>query len=345
MSAVIWLGIVAVWAFVLIPTWVRRSDIHWRRSGEGAGARETLGRAARVVSRSGSRGSARARQAVRRPVHASRPATVPAARRPAAATRVTVPSRSVSEAETEVFAAIRTGTPIRTETTVGPDAQTETLTAVRAATEHVTSAPAAPAAEPEATMTTPRTPRPAPRRAVPVRDVKPTPSPQVQRARRLVWLGATALATLLLAIISGGLWIALHLLADVALVGYLRHLRVLAVQQQAARRARARGEGRRVAAPRGDSTSVDATSVPASRVRSARVDAEHVSSERVGASREQVSQAEPAPRLRRMTGPGTASEPVATGAAPAAAPDVIDLTDEALHDDCPTTELVAARAV
>ena len=34
MSAVIWFGIVAVWAFVLIPTWVRRSDIHWRRSGD-----------------------------------------------------------------------------------------------------------------------------------------------------------------------------------------------------------------------------------------------------------------------------------------------------------------------
>ncbi len=31
MSAVIWCGIVAVWIFVLIPTWVRRGDIHWRR--------------------------------------------------------------------------------------------------------------------------------------------------------------------------------------------------------------------------------------------------------------------------------------------------------------------------
>src|ERR1700712_4921374 len=31
MSAVIWCGIVAVWIFVLIPTWVRRGDIHWHR--------------------------------------------------------------------------------------------------------------------------------------------------------------------------------------------------------------------------------------------------------------------------------------------------------------------------
>jgi hypothetical protein len=31
MSAVIWCGIVAVWVFVLIPTWVRRGDIHWNR--------------------------------------------------------------------------------------------------------------------------------------------------------------------------------------------------------------------------------------------------------------------------------------------------------------------------
>ncbi len=31
MSAVIWVGIVAVWVFVLIPTWVRRGDLHWHR--------------------------------------------------------------------------------------------------------------------------------------------------------------------------------------------------------------------------------------------------------------------------------------------------------------------------
>lgn len=31
MSAVIWCGIVAVWVFVLIPTWVRRGDLHWHR--------------------------------------------------------------------------------------------------------------------------------------------------------------------------------------------------------------------------------------------------------------------------------------------------------------------------
>ncbi len=35
MSAVIWCGIVAVWVFVLIPTWVRRGDLHWRRGPIG----------------------------------------------------------------------------------------------------------------------------------------------------------------------------------------------------------------------------------------------------------------------------------------------------------------------
>jgi hypothetical protein len=35
MSAVIWCGIVAVWVFLLIPTWVRRGDIHWHRGTVG----------------------------------------------------------------------------------------------------------------------------------------------------------------------------------------------------------------------------------------------------------------------------------------------------------------------
>jgi hypothetical protein len=35
MSAVIWCGIVAVWVFVLIPTWVRRGDLHWNRGTAG----------------------------------------------------------------------------------------------------------------------------------------------------------------------------------------------------------------------------------------------------------------------------------------------------------------------
>ena len=43
MSAVIWCGIVAVWVFVLIPTWVRRGDLHWHRG--------TVASAAAVVCR------------------------------------------------------------------------------------------------------------------------------------------------------------------------------------------------------------------------------------------------------------------------------------------------------
>jgi hypothetical protein len=113
----------------------------------------------------------------------------------------------------------------------------------------------------------------------------------VQRARRLVWIGAIALATLLLAFVAGGWWIVLNLAADVALVSYLRYLRGIAREEQAQRRNRADVRRAPVAAP--------------------------------------------AARHR----PETVKVPAPVGAS-AAPPDMIDLTD-----DCPTTELMAARAV
>jgi hypothetical protein len=119
----------------------------------------------------------------------------------------------------------------------------------------------------------------------------------VQRARRLVWIGAAALATLLLAFIAGGWWIVLHLAADVALVAYLRYLRGIAREEQAQRRNRTTARRTPVAAP-----------------------------------------AAPAARHRRET--VVIPEPVGATAAPATGPEMIDLTD-----DCPTTELMSARAV
>ncbi len=242
MSAIIWFGIVAVWAFVLIPTWVRRSDIHWRSSGDAeSGTRDRLVRATRVVSRSGSKVSRR------RP--AARPVAVPAPRAMA-----DVPESAVHEA-----------------------------------------------VESESPMTNPRTARPAPRRsaAPSLAGARQAPPPRVQRARRLVWIGAAALATLLLAVVAGGWWIMLNLAADVALVAYLRHLRGIAREEQAQRRNRTSARRTPVAAP---------IYTPA---------------------------AAPAARHRRDS--IRVPEPVG---ATAAAPEMIDLTD-----DCPTTELMSARAV
>jgi hypothetical protein len=293
MSAVIWFGIVAVWAFVLIPTWVRRSDIHWRRSGEAPGTRDKLGRAARVISRSGSRKTTQPTVARRSPV--------PASRRPMAAdaSRVTV-------------SAPATATAIDTET----------------APETAPTAPAGRTAQPEDPMTTSRTARPAPRRSAPGSarpGSKPTPPPHVRRARRLVWIGATALATLMLAVLLGGWWVALNLIADVALFAYLRHLRGIAKQQQAARRAR-RSEGRQVAAPASRPTTPAPPASPLPRVTS---------------RRERVHVRVPAGAPARPQAPvATASS--ATVSAPARS---IDVTDETLMDDCPTTELIGARAI
>src|ERR1700709_1483064 len=135
MSAVIWFGIVAVWAFVLIPTWVRRSDIHWRRSGETSGTRDKIGRAARVISRSGSGAAAGARGAV------------PGMRRPSAA-----PRRSAGAEGPR---------------TAGRSPETDTQTDSETPTRTATSAQAADAAATEAPMTTARTSRPAPRRGAP----------------------------------------------------------------------------------------------------------------------------------------------------------------------------------
>lgn len=335
MSAVIWFGIVAVWAFVLIPTWVRRSDIHWRRSEDASTTRDKLGHAARVISRSGSRRFSTARTTAR--------TTVPTMRRPAAGTRrVPVAAsgsrRSVStedldpsvlEAQTETLPAVHVDEPPTQQMPIvgraSWTAQTGSTTAVLddedptaaapTTTENASSAQAADAAETEAPMPTARSPRPAPRRSAPAG--KPVP-PHVQRARRLVWIGATALATLLLAVIFGGWWIVLNLLADAALVAYLRHLRGIA-KQQLARKARtqtARADGRATAGAR-------------SPQRAAR------------------PQARPAAPRHRAESPARRPETVsvAESTAPVEAPQVIDLTDEALSDDCPTTELTVARAV
>src|SRR4051794_39187653 len=339
MSAVIWFGIVAVWAFVLIPTWVRRSDLHWRRSGDPSTTRNPLGRAARVISRSGS--SAPPRKPAART--STRTATVPRARRapaPAAATaRRPVAATAGAPTTTATATMTRTATP-RTEAETASTAATAST-----ASETAPSAQGPTAAEPEAPMTTPRSPRPVHRRTAPAGGRKATPPPHVQRARRLVWIAAAALATLLLALILGGKWVLVHLAADVALVAYLRHLRGIAVREREARRAR-RTSGARGEAPRETEREAPATRASAPAPRANRRIAEVRA--RVEGNRVSVPAA-PAPDVTDEA--SIAASPAVTASAPTArsrmrpAPQVIDLTDGALADDCPTTELMAARAV
>jgi hypothetical protein len=65
MSAVIWCGIVAVWVFVLIPTWVRRGDLHWHRGTIGT-AVVADGPAEKSSGKAGRRERATGRRLLRR---------------------------------------------------------------------------------------------------------------------------------------------------------------------------------------------------------------------------------------------------------------------------------------
>jgi hypothetical protein len=175
--------------------------------------------------------------------------------------------------------------------------------------------------DPEAPLTNHRTSRPAPRPGA-VR-VTPGPKPvsaQVKRARTLVWIGSAALATLLLAFVLGGWWIALNLVADVALVSYVRHLRGIAKQQQAARRSRP--SGARAGAARQPVREASRTGAAASR-------AERPQRRTVPVREHAAAAAARSARLDEQI----------------AAETVIDLTDDASLEDCPTTELMSARAV
>lgn len=109
MSAVIWCGIVAVWAFFLIPTWVRRGDHHWHRplTNAAAGARAR----ARVPRRSQAAGSAAGVSAAASspgwPEPAASAASAPAAsavRKPAGAVRRAVSGRLKARSRPEVAA-------------------------------------------------------------------------------------------------------------------------------------------------------------------------------------------------------------------------------------------------
>lgn len=204
MSAVIWCGIVAVWIFVLIPTWVRRGDIHWRRgttavaqgpvesvesAEDAANAGDERGRRLRVPGMRRLRRS-RADQALEVETMAEQVAQSPTERAPAAAA-VPAPRVRVAAAPSSG----RLGGAMRASFGTSPGGSGRKKTPLR-----------------------------------------------VRRSRRLVGLAALALGTLIVAIAAGGLWIAVNIVADIALLFYIRHLRQIAKERQAkaARERRAR---------------------------------------------------------------------------------------------------------
>jgi hypothetical protein len=206
MSAVIWCGIVAVWVFVLIPTWVRRGDIHWHRGTAGAAV-------ASSTSASESRG---------RRLH------LPGIRlsRSSRADETDYAEESDAEGSNEV------------EAMAEHDAESETYERVAAVPMRARVAAAARSqrighAMRESFGTAGHGSRGSGRQKPPIR---------VRRARRLVALAVLALGTLVAAIAAGGLLIALNLICDIALFLYVRHLRAVAQSHRAqlARERRAR---------------------------------------------------------------------------------------------------------
>jgi hypothetical protein len=209
MSAVIWCGIVAVWVFVLIPTWVRRGDIHWHRGTAGAAAGSV------------SAGSASASESRSRRLH------LPGMRfaRSSRADESDRAGESDAEGSNEV------------EAMSEYDAEPETYEPMPAPTRARVAASARSQRFGHVMRESFGTAGSAARGAG-----RPKPPIRVRRARRLVALAVLALVSLIAAIVAGGLLIALNLICDIALFLYVRHLRSVARSQRAqlARERRAR---------------------------------------------------------------------------------------------------------
>jgi hypothetical protein len=188
MSAVIWCGIVAVWVFLLIPTWVRRADLHWRRGPIGT-AVVAVGP---TDKSSGKAGRVSRRRLLRR-------------------------SRDDLSIEVEAMAEQDAQFPL--------EARVSTASAPRA---RVAAAPSSGRLGTSVRNTFGTGPKGSERKKPPL---------HVRRARRLVVLAALALGTVIAAIASGGLLIAVNVVFDIVLIAYVRHLRN-AARTRAARAAR-----------------------------------------------------------------------------------------------------------
>jgi len=296
MSAVIWCGIVAVWAFILIPTWVRRGDHHWHRPFAGVPA------------------AARVRQRIARGPR--EPADGVTAR----------PSRSVGAMRRVRASAASAAARTRS---VAPDADRAVAGAVRR-----------------------------PSRTVPVR-----------RARRLAVLLALVVITGVAALLDSGRALVVHLLVDAVTIGYVIHLRKVALERRrelararralAARRRwerstadeRARGiqgwpaapaeAGHLRAAADDDATGGDPLSAPAA--RPAQPVYERMRRRRAATAAAAAAAVPPA--MIDLTEPGTPLT-LDLSAAEAAEGDYADAADGAgLMIGEPTEELVVAKAV
>jgi hypothetical protein len=204
MSAVIWCGIVAVWIFVLIPTWVRRGDIHWRR-GAPVMAQGPV-ESPQDSEDSGDVGDERGRRL-----------RVPGM-------RLMRRSRADQALEVETMAE---------QVAQPPTERVQTTGGAPAPRVRVAAAPSSGRLGGAMRASFGTGPGGSGRKKPPIR---------VRRARRLVGLAALALGTLIVAIAAGGLWIAVTIVADIALILYIRHLRAIAKERQAkaAREKRAR---------------------------------------------------------------------------------------------------------
>ncbi|MCK9893099.1 gephyrin-like molybdotransferase receptor GlpR [Frankia sp. AgB32] len=187
MSALIWVAIVAVWGFVLIPMWLRRHDTS---SEQRATERFTV--AMRVLSR---RPSVHDEGVVDRPLddHES-------------LDRVGGTAMSHAESMDPPDPLTREeSAPARPVATTGPRA---------ARPLGARSAPDLRVERRDTARTGPRR-RPGPERAAAMR----------VRRQRLTLLAALFPLTVILAAVLGGLWIGVQLLADLAIAGYVVHLR------------------------------------------------------------------------------------------------------------------------
>ena len=197
MSAVIWCGIVAVWVFVLIPTWVRRGDLHWHRGTVG-NAVVAEGPAPKSSGKAGRRERATGRRRLRR-------------------------SRDDLSIEVEAMA----------EQVVHSPAESR-VSATSAPRTRVAAAPSSGRLRKSVRASFGTGAKGSGGSGGSGRKKPPL---RVRRARRLVVLAALALGTLIAAIASGGLLIAVNVLLDLALILYVRHLRH-AARARAARAAR-----------------------------------------------------------------------------------------------------------
>jgi hypothetical protein len=184
---------VAVWVFLLIPTWVRRSDLHWRRG--------PIGTAVVAVGPTGKSSGKAGRVSRRRLLR-----------------------RSHDDLSIEVEAMAEQDAQFPAEAPV---------VAASAPRARVAAAPSSGRLGTSVRNTFGTGPKGSERKKPPLR---------VRRARRLVVLAALALGTLIAAIASGGLLIAVNVVFDVILLAYVRHLRNAArtLAARAAREKRAR---------------------------------------------------------------------------------------------------------